>query len=466
MNAIGIFLTILTPICECAVQEPPAAKKSKEREFIDAFDTHMLAVMRVPWALFPVFNDRHLQLVRIDLLAALADSAANKYLGKLAFEAHFEIANQLDMLKKANPADREIRFRTVSNKRGIAKLLPGMGKEEMAIQIRSAALDEALDLLDEAPRNVRCQILIAELLIDNADLVELDPQKAPQAILDYRKAIEIWEPIVAATPKEHRSRTALAYAWNGLGGAYLFAACSRDATEAYTKALTIREKLAQDSPKEAYRWVELGGSNCNLGNVIVETDGKLEEATPYYDKGIALLEKALNLDPNVRHGKEFLANCFWGKFVVAVRSRQFAEAEAASTKSLELMHGNARLAREINRELQFAEEGEHARAAKRIEAIVKRKDLEPENHYRIAQVYAAAVGAAKTDEKLANAYSVQAVEQLRQFHKMSNHLASSMLRMTADDKLLDPLRKRDAFIGWVKELKETPAPKRDEKKPR
>jgi tetratricopeptide (TPR) repeat protein len=268
-----------------------------------------------------------------------------------------------------------------------------------------------------------------------------------------------------AAPKEHRSRIALAYAWNGLGGAYLFAARDKDATEAYTKALRIREQLAQDLPKEAYRWVELGGSNCNLGNVIVESDGKLKEATPYYDKGIALLEKALKLDPNVRHGKEFLANCFWGKFVVAVRSRQFAEAEAASTRSLEQMHGNARLAREINRELQFAEAGEHARAAKRIEAIAKRKDLEPESHYRIAQVYAVAAGAAKTDERLANAYSGQAVEQLRQFHNMSKYPAPSMLSLIGEDKLLDPLRKRGPFQAWIKELKETPAPKPKSEKP-
>src|SRR5688572_16350734 len=101
MYAIGILFALLTLTCECAAQEPQSTKKTKEREFVDAFDTHMLAVMRVSCALFPVFSDRHLHLARIDMLAALAHSAANNSLGKLAFEAHFEIANQLDILKKA-----------------------------------------------------------------------------------------------------------------------------------------------------------------------------------------------------------------------------------------------------------------------------------------------------------------------------------------------------------------------------
>jgi tetratricopeptide (TPR) repeat protein len=461
---LGVSI-VLSALSHAAVQDAPTPKKSKDWELIEKIDQHLPAIMRTACPIFPNFDERRLELFRIDFLDAIAEALLERYQAANAINPLIAAFQRLDALASTDPNNHDVRLRIAINKRCISRVQVLLGRVEAAVEPRRFALEVTQKLISEAPKDTRFQTLLARLLVDQADLVERDPQQAEQSIADYRKAIEIWQPIVAAAPKEHAHQIALAYAWNGLGMAYLFLARFRESADAFTKSHSIREKLTAELPDQAFRWVELAGSTCNLGNVIVENRGKLEDALVYFDKGIVLLERALKLDANVRDGRVFLSNCYWGKFLVSVRTKKFAEADAASNKALEFMQGYYRLDREIHREREFAEAGDYERAVKRIEQIAKRKDIDAVLHYRLATVYAAAVEVSKARDEPASEYARRAVIHLRQFHTGSKYTAAMTLRLTDDDKMLDPLRKREAFLMWIKELREAPAPKPKDVKP-
>ena len=100
-----------------------------------------------------------------------------------------------------------------------------------------------------------------------------------------------YEPLTKEFPETPDSRNELAARYNNLG--YLLATQSRwsDAETAYRAALAVREKLAADYPGVPAYTIDLGGTCCNLGDLLRDR-GDPAAALSWHTRAIDVLGPA------------------------------------------------------------------------------------------------------------------------------------------------------------------------------
>jgi tetratricopeptide (TPR) repeat protein len=312
------------------------------------------------------------------------------------------------------------------------------------------------ELIQAHPKCLECRELLARLLVDSADLMQGNPEQIEDQILAYRKAIVLWEGLIADGGSRPKFRVGLSYGLNGLGTLLYGSNRIDDAMEPFEKALKIRQALADEFPRQASCLAEFGGTTCNIGNVLIE--GKVRrpaEALLHFDRATEILERAIKVDPSHVNAKHFLAATHWGKFVVFVRTKRFAEAEKESDEALKMYSASARLDRQIVRGFEYAEAGEHARAVKEADSIVGRKGSPPDTTFRCAQILTIASSKAKDDHDLAERYARRAIELLGQARKERIFPDKVLAEALEKDKLFESLRKRDDFQKLLREIAAT-----------
>jgi tetratricopeptide (TPR) repeat protein len=202
-------------------------------------------------------------------------------------------------------------------------------------------------------------------------------------------------------------------------------------------ALALREKLAAEFPSVPQHQVDLGGSYCNLGNVLVQS-GRTADALASFDKAIATLTAVFERDPRSISARQFLRNSFEGRARAYDRLEKPAEAEKDWAKAIELAPTRDQ------RRLQAARAVTRAHSEKIAEAIAEIADFAKDSRWNAPQWYEYADRAM---ELLAKAVG----EGFRD------------LDLIKSDVDLNSLRQRDDFKRLVKEVEAATAAGKIEK---
>src|SRR5262249_45395200 len=80
----------------------------------------------------------------------------------------------------------------------------------------------------------------------------------------------------------------------------------------YRRALALQAQLAADFPAVPDYAVDLGGSYCNLGNLLRQR-GAAAASLDWYAKGLAMLRPVLAQHPQLVRARLFLRNTHWGR---------------------------------------------------------------------------------------------------------------------------------------------------------
>jgi tetratricopeptide (TPR) repeat protein len=216
-----------------------------------------------------------------------------------------------------------------------------------------------------------------------------------------------------------------------------------EARAPYEKALALHEALAKEFPEAAGHAVDLGGSYCNLGALLLELD-RPEEALPWLVKAIATLEKALPRDPQPGTARQFLCNSLVTRAQALARLRRYSEALPDWDRALALEEGPRRVYFRLDRAATLVRAGRHAEAVAEADALAGGKDPTPQLLYRAACVCALA-SAVPDDAAQREQYAAHAAELLR--GAMDRGFKDARRVQKGHD--LDPLRAREDFQKLV-----------------
>jgi tetratricopeptide (TPR) repeat protein len=131
-----------------------------------------------------------------------------------------------------------------------------------------------------------------------------------------RKAIAIEEQLVEVFPSEPQYREGLAKSHNYLGGLLMsgsfgdrssYTGRTDEGQAQFRKALALREQLATDFPTVARYRRDVGGTLNNLAGIIVES-GKRTDAATLFEQAIRHQEQALERDPKDPRSRAYM--CF------------------------------------------------------------------------------------------------------------------------------------------------------------
>jgi tetratricopeptide (TPR) repeat protein len=196
----------------------------------------------------------------------------------------------------------------------LARLHADMGDRENAVADYRRALEILEPLAAELPAVAQYRLDLA--LSHRYHGYALDELgRVSEAEEQIRKAISVQEQLVEVFPAEPRYRDELAESHNGLGtlltsnsaGVIVsYTSGLRDEAQAqYRRALALREQLAADFPTVARYHRDVGGTLSNLAD-IRKKSGKGIEAVAIYEQAIRHQELALARNPKDPISRRFL----------------------------------------------------------------------------------------------------------------------------------------------------------------
>src|SRR5262249_54819409 len=143
-----------------------------------------------------------------------------------------------------------------------------------------------------------------------------------------------------------------------------------EAEQQHRHALALREKLAADSPAVPQYQVELGGSCCNLGN-LVRNSGRPDESLLWYEKAIRALTGAYEQDRLPAQARQFLRNSHLGRARASENLRQYAAAVKDLDRAVALNPSKEQPAYRAARALARVNAGQVAEAVAEVAELTK-----------------------------------------------------------------------------------------------
>jgi serine/threonine protein kinase len=251
---------------------------------------------------------------------ALAKDAVDKYLSKVTenpklAQADFH-ALRKELLETSLPffqklveqegQDSELRASRGKAFNRLAGLRGWIGDRENALADYRRAMEIFEPLVAEFPTvpDYRSELAHSQNGLGNL-LQEMG--RWSEAEIHYNKTLALRAPLAAEIPSVPQYRNELAYTHNGLG--LLFRHMDRwaEAETQHNKALALREQLAVEFPNDARYQRDAAGSLHNLGQLMRRT-GRWTEEIVLYERAIRHQEQALERDPQDATSREFLAN--------------------------------------------------------------------------------------------------------------------------------------------------------------
>jgi tetratricopeptide (TPR) repeat protein len=165
------------------------------------------------------------------------------------------------------------------------------------------------------------------------------PQKAESA---YKDALRLEEPLAAEHPAVPEYQLSLAKTQNGLALLYTYKLKRlAEADVLYQKSIAIGESLVRANAKVPAIAMELGGTHCNRGGLLVELRD-YAGATKAYLRAKELLEEVLRKDDHNGTARQYLLNVHTGLGGVYRSRGQKTEAVTAYRKVAEMWERLAR----------------------------------------------------------------------------------------------------------------------------
>jgi tetratricopeptide (TPR) repeat protein len=224
-----------------------------------------------------------------------------------------------------------------------------------------------------------------------------------------------------------------------------------EAEAAFRAASVINERLVAQFPGQPEYAVSLGGSYCNLGNVLVFR-GARAEALEFFAKAIAVLEPAYAINPRLLNARVSTRNSHRGRAFALTRLGRAVEALQDWERALELDEGPGAISLRLGLADALVRTGETAKARATADEFVTAPNLSAEDLCNLACVYILAGAAAPPHEAEANA--TRAVELLRRAAAKDRHKFAQFIQ----DPALNSLRSRPAFVDLVWDFADLPRP--------
>jgi tetratricopeptide (TPR) repeat protein len=269
-----------------------------------------------------------------------------------------------------------------------------------------------------------------------------------------KKALARAERRLRARPKDPDAVAAVTEALNDLGVWYRFLHRQADGVAVYERSLALCEQNARAHPKRDDLALNLGGTCCNLAHLLGDGE-RPERAFARYAQAHKVLEPLLRKDERTRQtAARFLRNVFLGRGELHARLGKHAKAVADLDRALVYCpkgeEGPVRWARVD----ALARAGEHVRACAEADDLARGTKAGPGDLYNLACVYALAVGTAERSGKpdLAEGYLTRAVQMLRRAQAAGHFADRANVEHMKKDPDLDPIRKRPAFVSWLRGL--------------
>jgi tetratricopeptide (TPR) repeat protein len=133
--------------------------------------------------------------------------------------------------------------------------------------------------------------LHAATLFDLASLFRI-MRKRNEAENAYEQALNIWQEISSAQPRDAQVLSCIAGCKNHLGLLYQDAGSFAQAAGFFREALDPREKVLASDAQNEENVVYLGGTLCNLGNVAADQND-VQTALTWYHRSIDILDRSV-----------------------------------------------------------------------------------------------------------------------------------------------------------------------------
>ena len=236
-------------------------------------------------AILDCYNDPEFATLprRGELRRAQAEKALIFYDRLLAGAESRDPVVQLDTARAAREA-------------AMAQYAAGRFQDAVASLKRSVRLiDAALATRPNDPEVMREQLQSRTRL---AMIVWLTSKSTDSALAELRRALDIAEALVRASPHSVDARSDLAWALHDQGSILLESGRLREALPAHRRAVAINRELAQEKPSDVRRHVVLAENLNNVG--LLAAKGEPDQAEAAYSEAAALLEAALRDKSNSR----------------------------------------------------------------------------------------------------------------------------------------------------------------------
>jgi serine/threonine protein kinase/Flp pilus assembly protein TadD len=216
---------------------------------------------------------------------------------------------------------------------GLGTALRRLGQYAAAEEAYRQALDLNEKLVAQAGAQPRYRQNLAHSYVDLGRLLR-EQKKFAEAETAYRQALtHLTKPAVDEYSDAPRRRRYLAEAYDGLGIALLELGRRAEVEPAFRHCVTLRQRLADDSPKVLSYRGDLADGYHDLGTALRRL-GQYAEAEAAYRQALDLKEKlvaAAGAQPRYRHA---LASSYVDLGHLLREQKKFAEAETAYRQAL------------------------------------------------------------------------------------------------------------------------------------
>jgi tetratricopeptide (TPR) repeat protein len=255
---------------------------------------------------------------RADKNFQLAKDSVDKYLSKVTDNPKLKQAdfNQLrkELLETALPffqqfAEQESPDAVVRAARGrayhrLAVLRQALGDRDPAVADYRKALQILEPLVDEFPTVAEYRLALAESQRELGIFLTLLGQRA-EAEANLRKALTHNRRLAADFPNVTEYRVQLGHTYNKLGIHLEMGGQLADAEREARQALDVREKLANEFQAVAGYQRDVAGSLNNVANIIRHA-GKQKEAVALYERAIHYQRLALEKEPQNVTSRQYM----------------------------------------------------------------------------------------------------------------------------------------------------------------
>jgi len=268
---------------------------------------------------FPLLGEtrRVLARTRAKLGATLAAAGEQQ-----AAQAEFDAARErLQRLVGSGPEVADGDLARVEYR--MALLAADRGEGGKAIELLETARDRYRRLHDAEPLVVEHRKELADTL-NQLGIQLLQASRVDDAEAALVKSRELARPLVAAQPDNDAFDSLLGNVHNTLGLLYKGRGDREHALEELTAACAVRLRIAQRSPNVPRHQVMLGGSHCNVGNLLVDDDP--EAARTSFDAAMAVLHPVVQAQSRDGTARSFLLNSLAGRGKANVALEQWVAA--------------------------------------------------------------------------------------------------------------------------------------------
>ncbi|MEQ1905828.1 MAG: tetratricopeptide repeat protein, partial [Pirellulaceae bacterium] len=196
-------------------------------------------------------------------------------------------------------------------------------------------------ILEDFPDDITYQYDYAELC-NVMGLALKESGKLDEAERELQDSVKLKKTVVEKAGETLLHRQSLALSLHNLANVHGKQQEFEAANQCHQEAIAIREDLFRKNPEVVGVTLDLGGSLCDFGKMLVDNN-QIEEGVQQLDRAIETLENLLQLHPQQNKAKVFLRNARQNRGFAHLRLENWGESVADFERAMELDDGANRI---------------------------------------------------------------------------------------------------------------------------